>query len=472
MTTQIVLFLLYFVVVFAIGFYCLKLTRDESDYWIAGGKLGWLLGGATLAATHASAGTFIGTIGVIYTSGWSFAWIVLSIPAAYWFMAAVLAPRFTRTRELTLPAFLESRYDSIVVRRLSAVIILVAIVVYVQAQIVAGGLIGNIVFGISAEWAMAAFTVVLLAYTALGGMLAVVYTDFLQLIIMAVGVTAALPIAIRRVGGIGALFHYVTVVKPETFTWEAFPPGSLVTMGLAFTLGTVATPEKLVRLYAMRDMPTIRRGILFAFVAATALNLLIFVIALASIVLFPSLPTGDLAMPMVARAVLPPVLGTLLLAAITSAIMSTVDSLMLVAGSALAHDLFGSLHPAASEKAKLRVGRFGLLAVGVAPLVLVWSGVSRGELVQFIVLLYTALMASSFFVPVVFGVYWSRATKAGALSAMIGGLLACFLWKGWGSRVLDPVLPGLLVSAALFFGVSLLTKPPPESAYAPYRGAS
>ena len=69
MSVQIVLFSLYFVVIFAIGWYSLKRTRDESDYWIAGGKLGWLLGGATIGATHASAGTFVGTIGVIYTAG-------------------------------------------------------------------------------------------------------------------------------------------------------------------------------------------------------------------------------------------------------------------------------------------------------------------------------------------------------------------------------------------------------------------
>ena len=106
-------FVLYFVVVFAIGAWSMRLNRDESDYWIAGGKLGWLLGGATIAATHVSAGSFIGTIGVIYTAGWSFAWIVLSIPLAYWFTAAVLAPRFTRTRELTISAFLESRYESL-----------------------------------------------------------------------------------------------------------------------------------------------------------------------------------------------------------------------------------------------------------------------------------------------------------------------------------------------------------------------
>ena len=105
-------FLSYFVVIFAIGWMALRLTKNEKDYWIAGGNLGWLLGGGTLAATHTSAGTFIGTVGVMYTAGWSFGWIVLSIPFAYWFVAAVLAPRFTRVTELTLPAFMQTRYYS------------------------------------------------------------------------------------------------------------------------------------------------------------------------------------------------------------------------------------------------------------------------------------------------------------------------------------------------------------------------
>jgi SSS family transporter len=469
MTIQALVFAGYFAVVFAIGLYCLKLTRDESDYWIAGGKLGWVLGGATLAATHASAGTFIGTIGVIHSAGWSFAWIVLSIPAAYWFLAAVLAPRFAKTKELTLPAFLESRYGSPSVRRVSAVIILVAIVVYVQAQIVAAGLIGNIVFGISPATAMVGFTVVLLAYTALGGMLAVVYTDLVQLVVMVLGVAMALPIALQKLGGLSGLVTAVIAMEPDTFGWESFPPERLLTMGLAFTLGTIATPEKLVRLYAMKDLPTIRRGVLFAFVAATGLNLVIFVIALATIVLFPALPTGDLAMPMVARAILPPVVGALLLAAITSAIMSTVDSLMLVAGSALSHDLYGTMRPQASERERLLVGRLGILVVGSAPVVLVLSGVGAGELVQFIVLLYTAIMGASFFAPVVVGVYWSRATKEGALAAMGGGIATCFLWKRFGSVDIDPVLPGVLASLALYALVSLAFPKAPEPALAPYR---
>ena len=113
-----------------------------------------------MAATHTSAGTFVGTIGVMYTAGWSFGWVLLSIPLAYWFVAAVLAPRFTRVKELTIPAFMQARYYSRKVRGLSAVIVLIATVVYMQAQIVAGGLIANIVFGCprsGAWWASRSF---------------------------------------------------------------------------------------------------------------------------------------------------------------------------------------------------------------------------------------------------------------------------------------------------------------------------
>ncbi|MEZ4423905.1 MAG: sodium:solute symporter family protein [Gemmatimonadota bacterium] len=469
MSTRVMVFAAYFALVFAIGWLSLKRTQSEADYWIAGGKLGWLVGGATIAATHVSAGTFIGTIGVIYTVGWSFTWLVLSIPLAYWFLAAVLAPRFTRVRQLTLPAFIERRYYSKRVRGLAAVIILIATVVYVQAQIVAGGLIAHTIFGIPTSWGMIGFTAILLLYTVVGGMVAVVYTDFLQLLIMAAGVLFAVPLALRQVGGTAALFELVEAARPTVFTWEGLPPALLFTMGLSFLLGSVATPERLVRLFAMRDMVQVRRGILFAILMSTGINLLVFILALASIVLFPRLSTGDLAMPMVASAVLPPVMGTVLLAAIVSAMMSTVDSLLIVAGSALSVDLYQNLVAPDGSVARRRwVDRIGILVVGTLPVVLVLAGVGEGELVQFIVLLFTALMAACFFMPVVGGVLWRRATREGATAAMLGGLITTLGWKAWGPGTLDPVLPGFLVSAVLLVTVSLLTPPPPASAWEPY----
>src|SRR3970282_2255875 len=97
---------------------------------------------------------------------------------------------------------------------------------------------------------MIGFTAILLAYTVTGGMIAVVYTDFFQLAVMAFGVAAAVPLAVSRVGGWEALFTRVQAASPRVFEWGGLPPSLLFTMGMAFFLGSVATPEKLTRLYA------------------------------------------------------------------------------------------------------------------------------------------------------------------------------------------------------------------------------
>ena len=469
MSLQLVIFIGYFALVFLIGWLSLRLTKSEKDYWIAGGKLGWGIGGATMAATHTSAGTFIGTIGVIYSVGWSFGWVLLVIPLAYWFMVAVLAPRFTRVKELTLPAFLQRRYDSKLARGVGAVIILIATVVYIQAQIVAGGLVSNVVFGIDPTTGMVVFTLILLIYTLVGGMLAVAYTDFLQMIIMIVGTIVSVPLALNHFDGLSDLIQKVELIKPLTFEWGGFPTVLLITLSLAFFLGSVATPEKVVRLYAMRDMKTIRRAILMTIILVTGINLLVFILGLGAMVLFPNLPTGDLAMPIIAKAVLPTFIGTIMLAAVTSAMMSTVDSLLLVAGSALSEDIYQNLiHKDASQSRRLLVARIGILVVGIIPLISVLAGLAEGELVQFIVILFTAIMGAGFFVPVVGGVLWKRATKQGAIASMIGGVLVTGLWKAFGNPLIYPVLPGFITSVICFVTFSYLTKPPRESAWRPY----
>ena len=466
---QYIIFIGYFLLVFFIGWLGMKWTKSEKDYWIAGSKLGWGIGGATMAATHTSAGTFIGTVGVIYAVGWSFTWVLLVIPLAYLFMVAVLAPRFISVTELTLPAYLQRRYGSKTARGVGAVIILIATVVYIQAQIVAGGLVANIVFGITPLSGMIIFTVILILYTLVGGMLAVVYTDFLQMIIMVVGTIVSVPLALMHFDGLGGLIERVEMIYPLAFEWGGFPTVLLITMALAFFLGSVATPEKVIRLYAMKDIKTIRKGILLSIILITGINLMVFILGLAAMVLFPNLPTGDLAMPLIAKAVLPTFIGTIMLAAITSAMMSTVDSLLLVAGSALSEDIYQNLiHKDASSQSRLRVARIGIFIVGVIPLLSIILGMAEGELVQFIVILFTAIMAAGFFVPVVGGILWKRATKEGAISAMIGGVLATGIWKIYGDPNIYPVLPGFIVSLLLYVSVSKLTKKPEDHLWKPY----
>jgi Na+/proline symporter len=126
------------------------------------------------------------------------------------------------------------------------------------------------------------------------------------------------------------------------------------------------------------------------------------------------------------------------------------------------------VNPGVTPARRLWIDRIGILVVGSVPVVLLLSGVGEGELVQFIVLLFTALMASAFVMPVVGGVLWRRATRQGAAAAMVGGVAATFGWEAFGDPAIEPVLAGFLVSAALFIGVTLATSPPPPAALAPF----
>jgi len=158
-----------------------------------------------------------------------------------------------------------------------------------------------------------------------------------------------------------------------------------------------------------------------------------------------------------------------MLAAITSAMMSTVDSLLLVAGSALSEDIYQNvIDKKISPKRKLLIARIGIFIVGIVPLISIIAGFAEGELIQFIVILFTAIMAAGFFTPVVGGILWKRATKQGAIAAMIGGVLTTGLWKAYGDPLIYPVLPGFIVSVLCYIIFSLCTKPPPASAWKPY----
>ena len=149
----------------------------------------------------------------------------------------------------------------------------------------------------------------------------------------------------------------------------------------------------------------------------------------------------------------------MLLAAVVT-FTRTGGAILLTAASAVSHDLYGRLlAPEASDGSRGRAGRIAVLLFSAIPVALAFQHLS---LVNFIVIYAARLMVSFLFVPVVFGLNWKRATAAGALASMLGGLTTCLVWSVVGHPYLlglDPAEAGVLVSAALFFGVSLVTHP-------------
>jgi Na+/pantothenate symporter len=182
-------------------------------------------------------------------------------------------------------------------------------------------------------------------------------------------------------------------------------------------------------------------------------------------VLFPNLASADQASSIMAFEVLPPIVGALLIVAMISAIMSTVNSILLVTGASVAHDLYKRFfRPTASQPHLVMVNRISIIVLALIPL---YFALQKLGDVQAIVVEQAKFIASFFFVPVVIGLNWRRGTAAGAISAMLGGFLACLVWeftgqRGFGSHGIDAVEVGVVTSLVLFVVVSRRTKPVPE----------
>jgi Na+/proline symporter len=137
--------------------------------------------------------------------------------------------------------------------------------------------------------------------------------------------------------------------------------------------------------------------------------------------------------------------------------MSTVDSVLLVAGPAISHDLYGRLiRPDAGEASRMRVNRWATAVIGAVPVLLT---VQELDIVQFVVLAYAALLASTIVAPVLLGLYWRRASQAGAVASMLVGFAVCAVWYALGEPYIGAVVPGVTASVVAMILVSLATRP-------------
>lgn len=457
---------IYTVVVFAIAWWSYRQTHTEADFLVAGRSIGAFVGGATLAATQLSSGTVVGTIGFHYMTGVSWAWIWPGMWTG-WIVAAVwVAPKLRAFGGVTVPDYVAARFDSEGARVLSAGLIVVAYTVYLSAQYTAGGIIFQALFHWPFLSGVLVVALITLIYTWLGGMRSSVYTDFAQALVMVFAFCIAVPLLVYRVGGFDLMGRALTGLDPLLTGWY-FGFSEVAVFALAFALSAATAPYQIARIYSLRDVSTVRVAIGIAFVFQALIGSVALIAGLGIRVLFPVLPTPDLASSILALQVLTPLAGSLLLIGALSAIMSTCDSIMIISAAGISHDLYGKyLRPDATEPEKLRVNRWSVLIVGLIPLGLTFVDLG---LVQEIVVDYAKIIASFFFVPVLLGLNWRRGTRAGAIASMLGGFTAFMTWWWQGPDYpfgIDPIFPGVLVSLALFVGVSLLTRPVPREALA------
>jgi SSS family transporter len=437
--------------------------KTEEEFLAAGRSIGPWVGGAVLAATQISAGTFVGTLGRHYLTGVSWIWIWFGVWTGWVISAIFVAPKLRRFGALTVADYVGKRFASEGARTLAAALIILTYTILLTAQFQAIGEIASAIFGIAPIVAMVALLASTGFYTALGGVRSSSYIDFVQTLIMVLALLLAVPIVISHTGGLTALGEYVGSIEPRVtgwwFTWR-----ELVAFGVAFGLSIAAAPYEMTRYYSMRDVATVRYAIGIALGAQVLIGSCVMILGIGMRGIFPYLPSADQASSILASTVMPPLLGSLFLVAMMSAIMSTVNSILLVTGGAFSHDLYKRLvNPLASQARLVWVSRLSIVVLGLVPF---WCASLKLADVQAIVVEQAKFIASFFFVPVVLGLNWRRGTKEGAIWSMVAGFLGCLVWsftfqRGFASHGVDAVEVGVALSAATFILVSRATPPTP-----------
>ena len=465
-TTFYVILVLYFAVILGIGIWSGTKNKGTEDFLVAGRSIGPLVGGAAFAATQMSAGTFVGTLGVHYLTGGSFLWIWAGLWFGWLIAATLVGPKFQAFKGLTVPDYVGTRFNSKAARGISAILILVAYTVYLTAQYQAGGNIFQTLFGIPFIWGAIITVGITLLYTMIGGMRTTAYSDFVQAIIMAGCFFAALPLLFNQAGGSEFVGNFLSELSPNMLSWH-FGFKELLGFGAAFGFAMAAAPYELARMYTLRDRKTVKLAIGFSFIFQAVVGISVAAAGMSIRTLFPYMPTPDIASTIMAINILPPIVGSLIILAILSAIMSTVSGIMMVSASAFSHDFYATMiKPNASDREKMKVNRIAVLVLGIIPIFL---ALRQLDIVQFIVILQASLTASFFFATVILGLNWKRGTGTGAIVSMLGGFFTALFWYLAGKPFgLNEVIPGVFVSLVLFIVVSLVTKPVPKEALQPF----
>jgi SSS family transporter len=453
----------YFVLLVAISIWSGTKTKTLKDFLTASGSIGSVVGGASLAATQMSAGTFVGTLGIHYLTGASFGMVVIGLWAGWIVQVLFVAPKFARFGGKTVPEFVRARYNSRAAGFISAVLILVAYTVYLTAQYQAGGQVFHAILGMPFLHGVLITIGVTLLFVLIGGMHATAYTDYLHAVLMAGCFVVAVPAVLVRLGpdAIGGIVHQIQ----PTMTGWFYSEGAILGLAMAFMFAQATTPYELARLYTMRDLTTVRRAVGWSFLFQAIVFLAVCVLGMATRAIFPTLPTPDIASTVLSIDVLPPIVGALLIIAVLGAIASNVSGIMIVSASALTHDLLAEVWKL-SDRAQLWATRLAVVVLGTIP---VFLALHQFALVQFVVALQASLIASFFFATVVIGLNWQRATAAGAISSMLAGFVVALGWFLAGKPGgLDPVIPGITCSLTVFVLVSLHSRGPGEKALATF----
>ncbi|MDY7043850.1 sodium/pantothenate symporter [Virgibacillus sp. M23] len=448
------------------GGYLKNSTNFVQDYFLGGRSLGGFVLAMTMTATYGSASSFIGGPGTAYNEGLGWVLLAMSQVATGYFVLMILGKKFAIvTREynaLTMVDFLKERYQSKWVVIFSSVSIIIFLFSAMAAQWIGGARLIESLIGINYTTALFIFAVSVLIYVTVGGFRAVALTDAIQGSIMFVGTLILLIAVIIAGGGIPKIIADLTAENPNLITPYGsegqLTPTYVSSFWILVGVGVVALPQIAVRAMSYKSSQAMHRAIIIGTVVVGFIMLNMHLIGVFARPILPGIEVGDKVMPLIALEVMPNWLTGIVLAAPMAAIMSTVDSLLLLVSSTIVKDVYlNYVKPDASHQTikRLSIGITALLGIIVFMMAL-----NPPDLIIWLNLFAFGGLEAAFIWPIVLGLYWKKGNKYGAISSMIAGvglyiLSDSFFPKPFGLH--SVVLP-VVVSLIVYVTISLQTQ--------------
>ncbi|MDD2978625.1 MAG: sodium/proline symporter PutP [Hespellia sp.] len=492
----LIAFVCYLMLMIVIGGIYMKKTSNTEDYFLGGRGLSGWVAAMSAQASDMSGWLLMGLPGAVYAMGTGQAWIAIGLFLGTVFNWVVISGRLRKytiraNNSLTLPEFFGNRYHDKknILLLVSSIVIAIFFLVYTASALASGGKLFNTVFGLDYHIALTIGAFVILAYTFMGGFMAVCVTDFIQGLLMLVGLMIV-PILAFGIVGSGNL---VSILDQSGVTGGSASflnlmesngePLSFISIlsQLAWGLGYCGMPHILVRFMAVRDEKELKKSKVIAIIwVAVSLGMAIFIGVIGRAFMYPivlgtegAASTESVFMAMITKVFTEhyqlAFIGGIFLCGILAAIMSTADSQLLVTASAVSQDIYkGVVKKDAKEETVLVVSRITVAVVAVLAYLIAWDPNSS---IMTLVSDAWAGLGSAFGPIVLMSLFWKRTNLKGAVTGIVSGGVTVLIWDYLpivGGQTLGTVtgiyslLIGFFLSLILIVVVSLCTEAPSE----------
>jgi SSS family solute:Na+ symporter len=419
---------LYFAVVFAVGFYFARKERTSRDYFLAGQHVGWFAIGASVFATNIGSEHFIGLAGSGAATGLAVGAYEWSASFCLFVLAWVFVPHYLSSRVFTMPEFLEKRFSRGSRIYLTWVSLFAYVFTKISVALFAGGILIREVFGWDYMTSAILLVVATGVYTVAGGLAAVIYTDLVQSFILIAGAVLLTVLGLEQVGGFEGLraalpadfFHMIKPAGDPVYPWPGTTFGTII-LGIWYWCTDQVIVQKTLSAPNVREA---RKGAIFC----AALKILpVFILVLPGLVakaLWPDEVIGDNAYPLLVLRLLPEGASGLIVAALLAALMSSLSAVFNSCSTLITMDVYKRYHPSATERQLVSVGRWATVAiVGLSILWIPFIRYLNAEIYQYLQSIQ-ATVAAPITATFLIGILWRGATARAALVTLLfGGLV-------------------------------------------------